>query len=234
MSTTEHDPNDSDALGQASQEENSNQAGTPISLDDATVKALVNHPTFQAVITDIAEKKSQATKDRRIAGLENQVSDILSKLDLTPEQQNRVKEIERDNLLSQLQKAVLEGGSPGGQANPTGGTPVNIIGAFAQAGYDPNAISIVDWEWAENFKGDDVALANALAKRRLSGGQTNEAEPNLAAAMPGGSTVSTPATGSQAALQNGYQAELKNIRPGDFAALTALKAKYRKQGLDIF
>lgn len=235
MTTEEHDPNTQDPAGLADQAASSGGQGAPISLDESTVKAFVENPLLVSLIEEVAERKSKSVKDRRIAGLEKEVQDIVSQLNLTPEQAGKVKQIQQEKLLEQLSEAVL------GNQHSTSSTPaatqskgqVDIVGSFSKAGYDINQLSLADIEFAEKFSGDDVALANALVKRRLQAGTQNPPPQSPSAVMPGGTNVA-PQSGSQAALRQEYDAKLAKVRPGDVGSLMALKQEYRKKGLDIF
>lgn len=229
MSTEEHDLSSVDP-GQGNDAGNSQEADAPISLDDATVNALINHPTFQATL----EQRQQAVKDRRIARLDNQVNEILDKLKLTPEQTAQVKEIQRDQLLEDLQRRVLNGDVSGqGPAKPEATEPVDIIGSFTKAGFDPNQITREDLEFAETFKGSSTQLANALLKRKVER-QSGGAPVTAGGVMPAGGGVPVAQSGSQSALEAEYRAKLSKIRPGSVDEVTALKQEYRKKGLNIY
>jgi hypothetical protein len=239
MTNQEHDPSNVDSAGLAGQADNSQSQGAPISIDEATVKALINHPLVKDAIIEEAKRAGQSVKDRRFAGLEKDVQDLISQLNLTPEQESRYKSISQDRLLQQLSEAVLGDGqnvSTGKVANPPSGNTVDIVGSFQKAGYDINSLSLADIEFAEGFKGSSVELANALLKRRLnpSGGSQQQTPLSQGGQMPVSSGLPVASAGSAAALEADYRARLGKIRPGSVDEVAALKAEFRKKGLDVF
>lgn len=234
MTLPERDSTTKDSDLEAQGADNSGEGNTPISLDDKTIDALLSHPSVEARISQIAESKTQKVKDRRIAKLENQVGDILGQIDLSPEQQAKVKEIERDNLLRQLSEKVLGGESPavpeGGQASPQTGKPVDVVGSFEAVGFNPSSITAEDYAFASQFQ-DEASLKNALLKKRLELEQAEQENTVDGAIMPQGGA--NPPRDALAKLRANYEAELKLIRPGNADAIANLKVKYRRQGLDI-
>lgn len=225
-------PPDSDLEAQGA--DDSEEGSAPISLDDKTIEALLSHPSVEKRIAQIAETKTQKVKDRRIARLENQVGDILGQIDLSPEQQARVKEIERDNLLQQLSEKVLgqenEAVSGQGQASPQTEKPVDVVGSFEAVGFNPSTITQADYEFASQFK-DEVSLKNALLQKRLELEQAEQANTVDGAIMP--QQGATPPRNAMAQLKAQYEAERDLIRPGNADAIANLKVKYRRLGLDI-
>lgn len=230
MTTEERDLNTPDP-DQGNDAVNSGKTGAPISLDDATVNALIKHPTFQEVLS----QRQQAVKDRRIAKLDNQVNDILERLNLSPEQTAQVKEIQRDQLLADLQARVLGNEEPSGAgpAKPKTTEEVDIIGSFTKAGFDPNYISREDLEFAENFNGSSTQLANALLKRRIER-QSGGAPVSAGGVMPASGGVPVAQSGSQSALEAEYRSKLSKIRPGSVDEIMRLKMEYRNKGLNIY
>ena len=152
MQTEEHDSQQS-VPGQGNDPQTSTSGSAPISLDDATVEGFLNHPKVKEVIESTAERKAKSLKDRRIAGLEKDVEDILSQISLTPEQRAQVDAISQKNVIAKLQEAVFnqQGNSSPSPAKGQGSDGPDFIGTFQKAGYDVNSLSMEDLSFAETL-----------------------------------------------------------------------------------
>ena len=233
MTKEEHDSQTRDSDQSATGAVNSGKGDAPISLDDSTVESLLSHPLFEAKVNAVAEAKAQGQKDRRIARLENELGDLLGQLNLTEEQKARYKEIERDQMITQLYEAYQKGEGPGPvetQPPASGGvaTTVDVIGSFQAVGYDPNTITLEDYEFASQFK-TDAELKNALLKKRLESEQADIQSASDGAVIP--QTGPPPARDSQAKLMKDYKERLAQIRPGNADAIAQLKVEFQKKGL---
>lgn len=235
MSQTEEHGLQSGSPTTGNSEVTSGGEGAPISLDDATVDALLSHPKVAERLGQIADQTvKQPVKDRRIARLEKDVQDILGKLDLTPEQQKRYADIQQADLLERLQEAVFSQ-SPSGQevAKPGPGATLDIVGAYKEAGFDINNLSLEDVEFAEKFTGSQAELKTALLKRRLTSTSAGP-EVSTSGSIPTSGSQTPARPGSQGALQAEYEAQLAKIRPGAVDQIARLKQAFRQRGLDVF
>lgn len=233
MNTEEHDQTPADSTGSANQGD-SQGAGASISLDEATVKALLDNPLVTDRLTQIAQKSSQSVKDRRIAGLEKDVQELISRLDLTPEQQRQYKSIQQEKLLEQLQEKVFGSqDQAAGTANTQPGQQLDIVSSLQSAGYNINAVSAEDIAFVESFKGSQAELTNALLKRRV-GSMGNAPAASAAGVMPVSQGLPTAAAGSQEALQAEYNKRIAALPPGSIDQIFALKKEFRDKGLNIF
>lgn len=231
---TEHDPTTVDPGQSATGAASSPAAGAPISLDDATIKAIVGHPEFQGAL--------QGVKDRRISKIEKGLGDVnavLEQLNLTPEQKKQYAEIEQSNLIKQLTAAVFGEGEDGPNkqavsgvppASGSPGTSIDIASAYKEAGFDPNQLTIEDVTYAETFT-DPVALKNALLKKAVEM-RAGLPQPTAASMPPATGGINVNADG-QAQLKRAYEDRKKSIRPGDVSALTNLQIEFRGKGLKI-
>lgn len=236
MTQKEHDSQNQDPGSVAPDTASSGEGSAPISLDDSTIEALLAHPSVEAKIEAIAQAKTQGTKDRRIAKMENQLGDIsgiLDQLDLTLEQKDRLKDIERDNTIKQMSEFLQgQGQASSGDlpASESPGKTVDIVGSFKAVGYDPASITSEDLEFASKFS-SEADLQNALLKQRIENDRQEQASTVEGGVMPmSGQSVNA---NTQAQLKREYEDALSRIRKGDADAVANLKAQFRKKGLPI-
>lgn len=191
-------------------------------------------------------RRQQAEKDRGVANANKQSKAALSEIGelkkqlaakgvLTPETAEEIDRIERDLDYEALKQTVADLQAGGVQAPQQPAAAIDYVGTMQAVGYDPARLTGAETLALMKLMdeaGDPAAARNALLQHRAAAA-ANEPPANGAGFVPG----SRPPVGrpdEQTALRAEYEAERKNLRPGDVQGLAALKARYRQKGLEIW
>lgn len=183
-----------------------------------------------------AERRDQQSKkDRGIAATNKKLSEVQSQiakiqgyLAKYPDPEVAARWMAFDDLFGgeERQEPVSQvpAGSPqvGGAPPATPGTIDPEI--LALLGVDPKDPYYV----AEMAGGKSPLEAAKTVAKAIRQGAT----PNPAGIQPTGASAATAT--QKAALQDAYDKEIAKVRRGDWTAITAVKEKYRKKGLEVW
>jgi hypothetical protein len=155
------------------------------------VAQVLENEQFKSELVEAIKRQTQATKDRRINRLDRKITDIVERLNLTPQQQ---QELEKQTLLervAQLEEQSSPEGSTEATVQPTASP--DYVNVFEKAGIDPNSPEAM--QMAETHKNNPLGLATAILERASQ--PPKQPPPAAAATQPGGGT-STPSESDDA------------------------------------
>jgi len=180
--------------------------------DDKPFSDLLQNEEFNSFIDDIVTRKVQATKDRRIAKIENRLKETESLVgELSPEQreafiENALAEDQRSNVKDVVNEL----------ATPVPGQADEL---FAKAGITDDSVKNGILQKAGN---DPFKLAMAVMEY--------EAPVAPDASAPSGQQI-VPTPDDMAILRKQYKAEIASV--SGTIAKANVRQKYRSKGLDI-
>lgn len=198
------------------------QGGSSTSID---IDALLANPKFAEAL----DRRLQATKDKRIAGQEKQLSEFRAKLErleaLTKDGMSRSQALMFMDIEDRLENLSGQPAKVAQAQAPTGGgkksqSEVDADAFLKAVGVDPNDPEVT--EMLRNGGITPEGLINLTVRRKTA---TPSPSPAQAAPSGGGTT-------SREELMEKYRKEVDALQPGS-EEIYAIRAKYREQGLVI-
>ncbi len=222
----ERDLTSTDQPSEAPDPGSSETLDAPISLTDAQVAQVLDHPEFSSRVEAAAENKAKSVKDKRFNKIENQQADILAQMELTPEQQAVFDEAKTQARIKALEEASASGNEE--LASPEPQTTYSLSSVFEKFGYDlanitPEMTELV----AKNPSKEE--LENALFKLKKSLPKQTETTGAGAIQEGGGGAPKSP---EGEALIGEYTEKMLAAR-GKPDEIKALRAEYKERGLDV-
>jgi hypothetical protein len=206
--------------------------------------AALNDP----VAAEKLRRQFQSDKDRGVARAtktaqeaKNEVEALAQYLGKTVEEiQTAQKNLTLDKIVAERQaqdSGVIGGGqqAPEGQLPASSEPDLDLVGAFTEVGYDINALSPDDYQFASRFQGTQKQLKNALLERKQ---QSGNQQMTTSSSGPAITSQTLPTPQGNSALQNEYNAKIKAIQEssatGKGEKIAKVKQEFRDKGLDVF
>jgi len=166
----------------------SGTVGQTSAVDVETLKK-----ALEPFITDLVERKTQSTKDKRIAGLQGQVSDFEAKLARLEELRESGMSQKNAMEFMKLEDAVLAHAPANSQAAPQGeaaGTRETAAGVDTKSILQAMGLDANDPAVGEVLRSKSDPLEQTVEFAKLAAARRSQPKPNPAQQMPAGGGIS--------------------------------------------